>query len=348
MTLPPMIPAARHILTYATGLALALLSASWAVATPAPDAATDEADLTVAFLDDNTGRCLEALGRAARWLDGLEVNPLELRRYGIKGKKKLAELLDAYLRLQDVAGPEAKARFQRRAREVAAVTADAAYHDMLAIDDLAFKQDATSYLRVAYLMDCLGLDTTAYRKEIQKCLPRLNAHLPTRGVDQRMAFDQYYRHFGLPEPFPLASAFQAGFIKTRPDPRGLALSQIYDFTHEVFVPYDFGRKLDTVFFSAEDRRYLRDALVLLTTANLQRQNPDITAELCSCLSYLKITDVAVYRQALEFFLATQRPEGSWGDYEFMRPGYGPFVDQGYYLHTTLVVMDALITAFCFR
>src|SRR5688572_2643997 len=35
--------------------------------------------------------------RARVWLDALEVDPVDLMKHGIKGKKKLAEILDCYL-----------------------------------------------------------------------------------------------------------------------------------------------------------------------------------------------------------------------------------------------------------
>ena len=52
-----------------------------------------------AFLNTNQVQYREALVRTRSWLDTLEVNPTDLRARGIKGKKKLAELLDVYLRL---------------------------------------------------------------------------------------------------------------------------------------------------------------------------------------------------------------------------------------------------------
>ena len=40
-------------------------------------------------------RYSRAMVRARTWLDELQVDPLELRKKGIKGKKKLVEHLDA-------------------------------------------------------------------------------------------------------------------------------------------------------------------------------------------------------------------------------------------------------------
>jgi len=122
-----------------------------------------EAGATLRFLRENAGRYHEAIARARAWLDQLRVDPAELRAAGIKSKKKLVELLDAYVRLHAIADLEERPEILARAWQVAAVTYTDGYHDMLVISDKHFKQDATSYLRAAYLMEGLGLDTTRFR-----------------------------------------------------------------------------------------------------------------------------------------------------------------------------------------
>jgi hypothetical protein len=129
-----------------------------------------------------------ALARGRAWLDALHVDPLELRRHGIKGKKKLVELLEAYYKLWQVAPPGERAALLARIGQVVAVTAEDRYHDMASVSDREFKQDATSYLRAALLMDRLGLDTGRYRQEIRRIQPRLDAHLSRRGPPQRRDF----------------------------------------------------------------------------------------------------------------------------------------------------------------
>src|SRR5688572_17402500 len=162
-----------------------------------------------------------ALARAAAWLDALPIDPIALRAAGLKGKKKLTEKLDGYLRLWRVAEPAEKARLVARAREAAAVTADPRFHDLAQVSDEELKEDSTSYLRAALLMEELGLDTRLYREEIRKAKPRIDAHLATRGAHQRLAFRWYYRHFDLAEPFPLAGAEKDGLIARRADPASL-------------------------------------------------------------------------------------------------------------------------------
>ena len=291
----------------------------------------------------------QALARARRWLDGLKVDPFELRGQGIKGKKKLVELLDSYVRLHDIASSaKEKAELMKRMRKVVAITYEPCYHDMLEIEDKPFKQDATSYLRAAYLMEQIGLDTRLYRESIRKVHGRLNGHMGRRGPHQRMAFHWYYEHFGLSEPFPLAAGYKMGVISSRKDPYSFKRNlQVYDLTHEVFIPYRFGEKLDADFFSEEDKLYLRRTLNRLAVHYIMRDNSDMVSELVSCLRYLKITDLPVYREALGYLLDVQKPEGKWGSYERYRKKYGDFVDQGFYLHTTAVAIDALSVAFHF-
>jgi len=309
-----------------------------------------------AFLNLNQARYRAALVRTRSWLDTLEVNPTDLRAHGIKGKKKLAELLDVYLRLYDLAAADDKQALLERIRGITALTAVTTappapgYHDMLRVTDQQFKEDSTSYLRVAFLMDRFGLDTKLYRQEILKILPRLNTQMKYRGSDQRMAFHLYYKHFGLEEPFPLQAAYQTGVISSRHDPAWFKQNkmEMYNLTHEIFVPYEFGEKLDADFFAAPDKAYLCSLLADLTAYGIGLDDADITAELTSCLRYLHFTDLPVYQASLQYLLKSQRPDGKWGDYEQHRGYYGDYVNHAFYLHTTLVVVDALTTAFHYR
>lgn len=314
------------------------------------DTAFVSSNQLAAFLDLNQARCRSALDRARSWLDTLEINPIDLRAHGIKGKKKLAELLDVYLRLHDLVSAGDRANLRSRIQRIAAITATPGYHDMLRVTDQQFKEDATSYLRVAFLMDRFGLDTRLYRQEILRVLPRLNAHMQYRGADQRMAFHLYYAHFGLAEPFFLQSAYQTGVIAARRDLAWLKRNKmgIYSLTHEIFVPYEFGAKLDADFFTESDKIYLRPLLADLTAYTIGMDDADLTAELTACLRYLHFTGLPVYQAALEYLLKSQWPDGKWGRYEPQRAYYGNYVNQAFYLHTTLVAVDALTTAFYYR
>jgi hypothetical protein len=175
-----------------------------------------------AFVRGNRERYGAAIARARGFLDALEIDPSALRAHGIKGKKKLVEALDAYSRLYRVADPEARSGLLARVTALARVTTESRYHDMLTVDDRQFREDATSYLRAAYLLDRLGLDVSRYRAEIVAMKGRLDAHMRERGAHQRRAFHGYYQHFGLAEPFPLEAALEQGLIAAKPEPDGLA------------------------------------------------------------------------------------------------------------------------------
>lgn len=309
--------------------------------------ASDE-ERTSRFLVENEPRYRAAIDSAEQWLDGVKVDPLELRTHGIKGKKKVVELLDSYIQLHEIAqSPEDKKRLEAKILDTVAITYEQRFHNMGEIDDLQFKQDATSYLRAAYLMDRAGLDTELYRREIEKIHGRLDSHMKVRGSHQRMAFHWYYDHFGLEEPFDLAAGYEGGVIDSRRSPYKFTSSMdTYHLTHEIFIPYQYGEKLDADFFDEDELDYLRRTLERVTVYWMMRNNVDLTAELVSCMAFLKFTDSEIYREALEYILASQRENGSWGNYEGRgRKRYGDFVDQALYLHTTLVAIHALVVAF---
>ena len=290
-------------------------------------------------------RYTRAMARARAWLDALHVNPAELREVGIKGKKKLTEQIDAYYRLWRVAGSKDKPALLQRVKEVAAVTYEDHYHDMPSIPDRWFKQDATSYLRTALLMERMGLDTTRYRREIKKAHQRLNGHMHRRGPHQRRIFHWYYKHFGLSEPFPLADALKGGFIAKRLPPDKLDRNAVYDLTHEVYALYQYGDRLDVDPFDVASKRYLRGALATLVAKYISQDNPDLTGELVECLHFLRMSGEKAYRNGVLFLLDSQNPDGSWGVWERQRRRLGGYVKHGFMLHTTLVAIGALTAVF---
>lgn len=298
------------------------------------------------FLKNNEGKYREIIKKATEWLDKLEVNPIELRKKDIKGKKNFTQQLDTYIRLYQIAKGEEKERILNRIKEIVKITENPAYHDMNQIDEKQFKQDSTSYLRACYLMSKVGLDTSYYLEEIRKILPRLNEQMKIRGSHQQMAFHMYYKHFGFEEPFPLAEGFKKGIIAQRKDPFLMDDMDTYHLTHEIFVPYDFGDKLENVdYFSSEDKKYLKNALNILMIYYIKVKNIDILAELVACTKYLNFVDLPVYKDALKYLFENQNPNGSFGDYEKKRATYGDLVNQAFYLHTTGVVIDALAAAY---
>jgi hypothetical protein len=287
-----------------------------------------------------------ALERARAWLDGLTIDPAALRAAGLKGKKKLTEELDGYVRLWKVAAPEEKKTILARVRQVVAVTDEPSYHDLASVTDDELREDSTSYLRTALLMDQLGLDTSRYREEIAKAKPRLDAQLASRGPHQQLAFHWYYRHFGLEEPFPLGGALEDGLIARRPDPASIKSRDAYRLTHEVFVPYEFGDLLDQVRpFDADTVRYLAGALAVQTRHAIEAGDTDLLAELLSCMRYLRQVEDPAYRDGLGFLLDQQHEDGSWGDLAEARRIFGEHAAEGRLLHSTTVAIEALTVAF---
>ncbi|MFH0899200.1 MAG: hypothetical protein V2A73_01085 [Pseudomonadota bacterium] len=286
-----------------------------------------------------------AMARARAWLDNLHVDPLELRAVHIKGKKKLVEQLDSYYRLWQVAPQPEKAELLERIRQVVAITFEDRYHDMATISDRWFKQDATSYLRAAVLMERLGLDTTRYREEIRKIHGRLNGHMERRGPHQRRVFHWYYAHFGLAEPFPLDGALEAGVIAQRLDPAKMTNNDVYSLTHEVYAVYEYGDQRDVDPFDTASKAYLRTTIGSLIHRYKAKSDPDLAGELVECLHYLRMQDSPAYLDGVHFLLSSQNQDGSWGSYAHHTERLGKYVNHGFRLHTTLVAIGALTAIF---
>ncbi len=324
----------------------AQVNAALASAPPVPrclDAAR-KASLDAALARD-AGRYQAAIEKARGFLDALSVDPFDLRAHRIKGKKKLVEALDAYYRLHQIAAPEARPAILERVRSLTAVTADDRYHDMLVLPDQEFREDSTSYLRAAWLMDRMGLDVTRYRREIDSIKWRLDAHMKARGSHQRRVFHAYYEHFGLAEPFALGGALEHGLIARRADVDKLPKLELYGLTHEVFAAYDYGDRLDADELSDADRSYLHGALDRALRRALGMKDPDLAAELVACLRLLRFVDLPVYAEGLGYLLGAQNADGSFGSYDREEKRLYRYVKQGFYLHTTMVAIDALSLAF---
>jgi len=280
---------------------------------------------------------------AIAWLDGLTVDVADLRRHGVAGIKKLAEALEAYallIRYSDDAAE--RERFLTRARALAAQTGDAAYHDLASYDAEEFAANSMSYFRVAWLMDELGLDTTDYRAQLARNLARIDADMPSRGAWQRRMFARFYDHFELEKPGELALLPSANSVLARRVP--LAEIQIqdgYDLTHEVFEAYDYGRAMTQTALSVEDVAYLKSVLPGLAEKCMTVGFPDLLGEVLSSMLYLGWADEEATQRAIAYLWETQNADGSWGDYEVLRPRYGDYVDQHATLHTVQVVLAAL-------
>jgi hypothetical protein len=282
-----------------------------------------------------------ALDRAAAWLDTLSVDCAVLRAHGVKGRKKLAEILDAELELSHDR-PADRARIDTRVRALAAQTTNPGYHDLAHVSEQELREDGMSYLRVAWLMDSLGLDTHDYRRAIAAARPRLETHLGIRGVWQRAEFERYFMAFGLEPVAPIPPAALAGGVIARRLPvDAYDLDRAYDLTHEVFLRCEDPAGTPARWGSG-DRAYLDRTLPELARRALAHGGTDILAELLTATREAGEGAEPIEGEGVSALIAAQNPDGSWGSYERDRALYGPWVEQREYLHTTMVVIEALV------
>jgi hypothetical protein len=218
---------------------------------------------------------------------------------------------------------------------------------MLTNSDIEFRQNRMSYLRILWLLEYIGLDTTDYRQNLHAIKPRLDTDLPKSGPWHQIVFTKYYDAFELEKPQVLSTApLQRGLIAQRLPLQHYDRIRTYHLTHEVFAVFEYGFRQTQNVLTPGDSAYLRDILPALIKRARHEHNADLLAELLSCMTYLGWHSAPGYRQGLTYLLDHQNPTGTWGsNYESRRKRYGKYLDQNLYLHTTLVVIRALIEAY---
>lgn len=312
---------------------------------------------TLARYDDY----LEAKRKARAWFDQLEVDPVELMKHRIKGKKKLAEILGVYRNFWNhTTDPAEQNAILGRVRDLAVQAQRPDYHDMATCSDKEFLQNSMSYFRVMWLLREFGLDVSNYLNEVREVLPRMNEHFKNRGPWQRAMFAEYYDRFSLQKPPLLRQHIEmrGGVIARRlpadkydqpyKDKSGRTrrpTQNSYDLTHEVFVAFNYGLQRTQDRFGPQELAYTREVLPVLVRRYVSEGNPDLAAEMISCMTYLGYHDDPAYREGLDYLLDSQNPNGTWGDYERYRQYYGRYLDQHVYLHTTMVACRALMEAY---
>ncbi len=288
---------------------------------------------------------VNALDRTAGWLDGLHLDPFALRAKGLNGRKQLVALLDAWRWLYLVAEGPRKEAIAARIAKVVAPVAEARFHDLATTDDVTFKQVATSYLRCAFLMDKLGLDTTNYLAEIRKVQKRFDDHMPMRGHHQKLAMRSYYQHFGLTFPGGLITGRPKGSLITQRRPAvAIGLIDSYHLAHEVMAAYDFGDRPEATPYSAADLTYLETVLHMLMLHHIERKDPDILAELVFSAILIDRARLPSVPRAIEVMLAAQNANGSFGSYPRVEAKLGRLADFEVYVHTAMVVNHAITAA----
>ena len=301
---------------------------------------------------------LQAKQKARAWFDNLEVDSVELLKHRVKGKKKVAEILGVYMtRLNHTKDPQEIARINDRVKRIVEQTDTPEYHNMSTCGARELIQNSMSYFRVMWLMREFRLDISHYLEEVRTVKPRMDEHFKKRGPWQRAMFAEYYDRFGLEKPLILLSVtgMKKGVIarrlpterndpsKTVPTrPVKWSKQDRYDLTHEVFVAFNYGLGRTQTRFDADDLAYTRKVLPVLVRRCIREKNPDLLAELLSCMTYLGWHSEPAYREGVNFLLDVQNATGTWGDYEQFRQEYGKYLDQHAYLHTTMVAMRALL------
>lgn len=297
---------------------------------------------------------LQAKQKARAWFDNLEVDSVELLKHRIKGKKKVAEILGVYMHFQNhTKDPQEIAHIADRVKRIAAQTAGPDYHNMSTCNERELIQNSMSYFRVMWLMREFGLDISSYLEEVRKVKLRMDEHFKKRGPWQRAMFAEYYGRFGLQKPPILlnVTGMKKGVIARRlPADRSdsshtgveWSTQDHYDLTHEVFVAFNYGLEPTQTRFDADDLAYTRKVLPVLVQRCVRKNNPDLLAELLSCMTYLGWQSEPAYREGVNFLLDVQNADGTWGEYEEFRKEYGKYLDQHGYLHTTMVAMRALL------
>jgi hypothetical protein len=312
---------------------------------------------TLARYDD----FLEAKRKARAWFDQLEVDPVELMKHGVKGKKKLAEILGVYRNFWNhTTDPAERNAILGRVRELAVQAERPDYHDMATCSDKEFLQNSMSYFRVMWLLREFGINVSRYLDQVRRVLPRMNEHFKKRGPWQRAMFAEYYDDFGLEKPPILRQHMEmrGGVIarrlpadkydppRTTEDGRVIkSTHDSYDLTHEVFVAFNYGLQHTQNRFGPDELAYTREVLPVLVRRYVSENNPDLCAEMISCMTYLGYHDDPAYREGLDYLLDSQNPNGTWGDYERYRRYYGKYLDQHVYLHTSMVACRALMEAY---
>jgi len=306
-------------------------------------------------------RTFRAARHAEAFLRSLapKIDPVRLRaEHRMKGKKFYVEYLSAWREICLVGGESERRVIRAFLAPIVARTDTDAYHNLADSSDEEFKQDVISYLNACVLHGEFGFDTTRYRREIARIVPRIlaPAHLDRRGIDNTMAIVYRLRQLGYEGGPGYCELFRRPgcVVRMHPDltqldlDNPLAKQPVYDMTHEIFYLTEFGRT-PLQCASEKDLRYVRRMHASLIPIFIRKRDIDAMAELVMDLNYLKMADLPEYATACEFLVTHQNEDGSWGDREHIgnmakailqvNPNY--LLDVGQYLHTTGVTLSAL-------
>jgi len=285
---------------------------------------------------------INSVQKAKAWLDTLNIDLQAIANKGYGDKKRLSELLGAYWVLHRYSTNIEQEKIQKHIEPFYQYTQTKQYLNLLTQNDKLFKKNSMSYFRIMWLFKEMNFDISHLLKEFKNIQPRMDAHLAQRGDWQKSMFARYYDIFELTKPSSIAHTERlTGIIgKERPLTKYKRMHS-YMLTHQIFVAFDYGNKTTQTRFNEKELKYLRRKLPLIVKHYHAKENWDLVAELLTCMIYLNQAHNKAFKSAYNALLDAQNENGTWGDYEKLRPKYGEFTDSKYYLHTTEVALIAI-------
>jgi len=282
--------------------------------------------------------------RTKNYADHLEFNLEYIRKKGLADKKHLAEFLGLYWKLNKaLKSPQAKAEIKKRLDPFYKETLKPSFHNMATVDDKLFKKNSMSYMRILWLLQELGYDTTLYKKELAKVQKRMDDHMKIRGEWQKAVFDKYYDFFKIKKPAVLKNAKKLkGAIGQRQKLNFYNRSNAYVLTHFVFAAYDYGNKTTQNRFTKEDIDYLKEILPQIIAKFELKANDDLVGELLTCQVLIGDTSSPKFKKSYNRLMSRQNQDGSFGGYEKYRKKVGNDAEFRAYLHTTLVCLETFV------
>lgn len=301
----------------------------------------------------NSGIKVECVEKAVRWLSNLSVDPLELKKKGMKGKKHFVEKLFTFYQLYlHTTDSKKKEMYRKIFKQMLEITENDSYY-LIEDDEVFFKSDIVSYVHACYIMEQLGFDSHNYKRRIKELLPRIERHMPTRNASVQMMLTYFLRGIGIETEYSIMRIFKNSLIYNLDK---LGTINIFDFKynsymlgvcHEIFVVSGYGRKkIDLLTKGKKD--YLQDTLKSSIEKILYSEDLrylDLLAEMLISLKYLDCENLPEYKKGIQFIISHQNKNGSFGDYERFRAYFaqqGVNIDIKWYLHTTEVCLWALL------
>lgn len=295
----------------------------------------------------------ECVEKATQWLVNCSVDPIELEKKEMKGKKHFLEKLFAFYQLYLHTTDSSKKEIYRKIlKQMFKVTDNADYH-LINDDESRFKSEIVSYLHACYLMEQLGFDSHKYKGCIKKLLPRIERHLPVRNASVQMTIAYFLRELGYETENAFTRIFKNTLIYNI---KGLGTVNVFDFEfnssmlgvcHEIFALSEYGRKKINL-LTKEKKAYLKNIIKssieqIISSGDIRYL--DLLAEMLVSLNYLGCDNLPEYKRGVSFIINCQNENGSFGDYERFRSYFaqqGIDIDIKWYLHSTVVCLWALL------